>query len=315
MRNFQENVATRALRARGKRDTSTSTDIVSKAVAAALQIGVELPYDIPYGEHRYPGAGKKASNQACAVTRTSDAILMFDHSTQLSAYAFEDNRSDLTRAEVESLKRKVEVSRLQRIAEVERGYDLAADDLNRRIVNLSEAKPDFPYFIEKQIEAFAPLFLQLDEWRVIIPLEYGGKIVNRQAISKDGTKRPYPGARLSGTYAVIARPQQHRRILIATGIATTCTVSMLEPASMAVAAISDGNLLSVAKTFRELYPHDQIVICGDDDRETEKRTGRNSGRLKANEAARAIGGLVVFPEFPPGIPGSDFNDVYCAGCF
>lgn len=52
--------------------------------------------------------------------------------------------------------------------------------------------------------------------------------------------------------------------------------------------------------------------CGDDDRATEARTGTNTGRVKAEAAARAVRGLAVFPE---GLPdgGSDFNDMHRAG--
>jgi fatty-acyl-CoA synthase len=42
------------------------------------------------------------------------------------------------------------------------------------------------------------------------------------------------------------------------------------------------------------------VVCGDDDRATEARTGRNPGREKATEAAKLARGLAVFPELPDG---------------
>ena len=78
---------------------------------------------------------------------------------------------------------------------------------------------------------------------------------------------------------------------------------------MVIAAMNCGNLLPIALTIRDAHPHDAIVIAGDNDRHTEG----NPGRTKANEAARAIGAQVAIPEFPPGVAGTDFNDLYVAG--
>lgn len=49
------------------------------------------------------------------------------------------------------------------------------------------------------------------------------------------------------------------------------------------------------------------MVCGDDDRD-DARTGRNPGREKATAAARAVGGLAVFPEPLP--DGHNFNDLH-----
>jgi len=70
-----------------------------------------------------------------------------------------------------------------------------------------------------------------------------------------------------------------------------------------------GNLAKVAKALRKLHPHALIVVCGDDDRDTEARTGVNGGRVGAERAAQAVGGLAIYPQ---GLPegGSDFNDLH-----
>jgi len=52
-----------------------------------------------------------------------------------------------------------------------------------------------------------------------------------------------------------------------------------------------------------------MVIAGDDDRFTEG----NPGETKAREAAYKVGAQVAMPKFPPGIAGTDFNDLYVAG--
>jgi len=76
-------------------------------------------------------------------------------------------------------------------------------------------------------------------------------------------------------------------------------------------AFDAGNLLPVARAVRRLYPAALLVLCGDDDRATAARTGTNTGRVKADAAARAVGGVAVFPA---GLEGeaSDFNDMHQA---
>jgi putative DNA primase/helicase len=76
-------------------------------------------------------------------------------------------------------------------------------------------------------------------------------------------------------------------------------------------AFDAGNLANVAKALRKLYPAALLVLCGDDDKATEARTGSNPGRLKAEAAARAVRGLAVFPA-PLPENGSDFNDLHQA---
>ena len=76
----------------------------------------------------------------------------------------------------------------------------------------------------------------------------------------------------------------------------------------AVAAFDSGNLLAVATALHERSPDKGIIIAGDDDHKLEN----NPGRVKAIEAAQAVGGLVVFPnstaeQREKGM--TDFNDL------
>ncbi|MDT4822672.1 hypothetical protein FQZ97_558790 [compost metagenome] len=69
-----------------------------------------------------------------------------------------------------------------------------------------------------------------------------------------------------------------------------------------------GNLEPVARALRTKYGElIELVIAGDDDRQTEG----NPGRTAATAAALAVAGLVTFPDWPPGAPPhlSDFNDL------
>jgi phage/plasmid primase-like uncharacterized protein len=83
----------------------------------------------------------------------------------------------------------------------------------------------------------------------------------------------------------------------------------------AIVAFNAGNLLPVAQTYRALNPDRVIYVAGDDDWQRaaeldgQGRPKVNVGRLKAEEAAAAIGGQALFPSFPLGSIGSDWNDL------
>lgn len=101
-------------------------------------------------------------------------------------------------------------------------------------------------------------------------------------------------------------------VLLAEGYATAASLHMATGYPVAV-AFDAGNLLPVARALRVLCPAALLVVCGDDDADTEARTGTNPGRVKAMAAAKSVAskglGLALFPEgLPPG--GSDFNDMH-----
>jgi putative DNA primase/helicase len=75
-----------------------------------------------------------------------------------------------------------------------------------------------------------------------------------------------------------------------------------------LAAVDAGNLQAVTTGARNRWPTADIVVCGDDDRQTEG----NPGATKARAAAIAAGARYALPEWPPAAPLnlSDFNDLY-----
>jgi putative DNA primase/helicase len=119
--------------------------------------------------------------------------------------------------------------------------------------------------------------------------------------------------RKTGLFHLVGTVDGAEALLLAEGYATAASVH--ECAGLPVVVAFDaGNLPHVARALRALYPALPLLVCGDDDAETEARKGKNPGRIKATEAAEAAAlpgapAAAVFPVFAPGQAGKDFNDL------
>jgi putative DNA primase/helicase len=152
---------------------------------------------------------------------------------------------------------------------------------------------------------------------VLVPLRTAdGKLWNVQSIAPAkpaggaAGKLFLKGGRKSGLMHWCGDPESAAVLLICEGYATAASIHEATGRPVAV-AFDAGNLAPVVRALRGRYPATRIVVCGDDDRATAIRTGRNPGREKANEAAKVARGLAVFPE---GLSdgASDWNDLHQA---
>lgn len=77
-----------------------------------------------------------------------------------------------------------------------------------------------------------------------------------------------------------------------------------------VAAFDSGNLLEVAKAYRDADPTRPIILAGDNDHHLPRRDVPlpNVGTEKATAAAEAVAGIVLLPAFLPTEAGTDWND-------
>lgn len=198
-------------------------------------------------------------------------------------------------------KRRVEEIQLKAAEEAERLWAAAADD------------GASPYLQRKGVRPHGVRFTP-DQWLLVPLRDAENKLwsIQRIAPSKpDGggpEKLLLKGGRKAGLWHMLGDPgAAPDLVLIAEGYATAATLHEATGLPVAV-AFDAGNLSPVARALRSKYPLAFIAICGDDDKATEARTGRNGGREKATAAARAVGGVAVFPE---GLAegASDFNDL------
>jgi putative DNA primase/helicase len=142
---------------------------------------------------------------------------------------------------------------------------------------------------------------------LLIPvMDADGQFWGAQSIDDHGRKSFPRGCKMQGGHHVIGSPQNWDQIIITEGYATAATLH--EALNMpVVVAFNSGNLPTVAEAIREKYPNKLLLIAGDNDH--TKSSEKNVGVLKAQEAAKKVGGHVLLPKFENGASGSDWNDL------
>lgn len=240
-------------------------------------------------------------------------------------HGFKFPAADAAQASAPSAEAQAEAQRLaeqkrrQREAEeakYRRRAELAARDAAALWAEASEAGQS-PYLQRKGVGGHGVRFLA--DGTLLVPMrDAEGTLQNLQRIapakpaSGAPEKRFLPGGRKSGLWHELGQVDGAPVLLLAEGYATAATLHEASGWPVAV-AFDAGNLVYVAKALRELHPDLPMLVCGDDDSDTDARTGKNPGRLKAASAARAAhtntgSAGTVFPEgLPPG--GTDFNDL------
>ena len=119
-------------------------------------------------------------------------------------------------------------------------------------------------------------------------------------------------SRKLGLWHWIGDPVGAPALLLAEGYATAA--SLHEATGRPVAVCFDaGNLVHVGRELRRLYPTALLLVCGDDDKATEARRGKNPGRIAAAAAVAAmlVDGALAGAVFPAKLPedAKDFNDL------
>lgn len=170
-----------------------------------------------------------------------------------------------------------------------------ADAAKRAAAIWAASKPGpHPYLLRKGIEAHGTAVFKS---ALIVPVrDATGALTSLQFIAEDGGKKFLTGGRVEGCYFHIGgKPTD--ALCVAEGFATGASIHQATGYPVAV-AFDVGNLEPVALALRRKLPAEvRLIICGDDDRDTETRIGRNPGRIAAHAAARAVGGLVALPSF------------------
>ena len=158
-----------------------------------------------------------------------------------------------------------------------------------------------PYLVRKGVGGHGVRYAA-GGWLLVPVRDASGELWNVQRIAPDkpadGPDKLFlKGGRKSGLWHCIGDPKNAPVILVCEGYATGATLHEATGRPVAV-AFDAGNLASVAQALRKAHPSAYLMICGDDDRETAAKIGRNPGRDTAQAAAERVGvrASAVFPE-------------------
>jgi putative DNA primase/helicase len=189
----------------------------------------------------------------------------------------------------------------------------------------TEVKTDHPYLERKRISPVATLreidvsaaaeilgYLpksggeRLVGRLLVVPVKQGGRLSTLELIDGDKRKTALAGrgSKAGGYWATESLSDAVGTLLIGEGVATVLS-SKEASGHAAIAALSSGNLLAVAKTMREHYPAAELVILAD----LMKTTGAPDPY--AIEAAQSVGGRLAVPDFGTtrDPEATDFNDM------
>lgn len=192
----------------------------------------------------------------------------------------------------------------------------------------TEAKADHPYLSRKRVSSVVTL-REIDAGKatailgyaprsndepltgrlLVVPVKQGDGLSTLELIDESGRKAALAGrgSKVGGYWATQRLPDGDGAgltLLIGEGVATVLSASEAT-GHPAIAALSSGNLLAVAKVMRELYPAAVIAILAD----LVKATGEPD--FHAIEAAKVVAGWTAIPDFggdrAPDM--TDFNDM------
>lgn len=194
----------------------------------------------------------------------------------------------MSSAELAAMHQQMQAMQRAREAEALKVRAAAREKAQRLWARARPATNSHPYLQRKRVQAIGIRCLRD---MLLIPLrDTEGTLHSLQFIGPDGGKRFLTGGLTAGCYCSLGNVQS--RLLICEGYATGATLWQATGDAVAV-AFNAGNLKAVAVALRRKFPSLNIVVCGDNDAQTEG----NPGLRKATEAAMAVGGSWVVPSF------------------
>ena len=276
------------------------------------ELGLDLRGELPVLDgrtHRVPVLAKNGRGLDGAYCLHGDGIPAGWAQNHITGELIKLRATGVVLAPEERERQQRERAERLREAEAERraAYDAAASRC-KGMWDRFGGVTGTPYLEAKGVEAFG---LKQDGLNLIIPVRnVDGEMRGFQAIAPDGQKAFARGVEKKGNFHLIGEDKDlsQGEILLCEGYATGASLHMATDMPVAV-AFDAGNLRSVAEAIRERHPNAAIIICADNDHTREN----NVGVEKAKEAAQAVGGIAVIPEFSReekerGL--TDFNDLH-----
>lgn len=248
--------------------------------------------------------------------KVSIATLLYE--AQQNGYQLQSGQRMSEEQAAERARVREETRKQSEAEERRRHADAAA--LATRIWDSAQDCTEHPYLTRKGVPAHGlrvgtwPLYKRTGEHYdtarnvLLIPIrDAKGHVTTLQGIFDEipygyDTEKTYlRDGKKSGSFHVIGTPGD--TIALAEGYATAATIHALTGWCVVV-CFDRTNLKPVAEQFRKANPTALLIVCADNDSQTEG----NPGVADAQKAALAVNGRVIIPEFN-GARGTDFNDL------
>ncbi|MBB2930141.1 TOPRIM and DUF927 domain-containing protein [Paraburkholderia silvatlantica] len=294
---------------------------------ACDEIGVRFP-GVPSrpGEWHRADVGEHANGKSDASIKVfagGAGGIVKNWQTDEIRVVFADDGRALSPDERAERKHRLDEARREAEAERERRAKDAAATAFAIWNKATPARDDHPYLARKLVRAVETLH-EIDvkglksvagyapksdgeplQGRVLVAPVYTGakldKLSTIELIDETGRKSALAGGvKSGGAWAVAPVPAEAASIVIAEGVATACSIHEAT-GWPTVAALSAGNLAAVAKAVHAKHRGASIIVAGD----------LGNGQEAAGNAARAVGGIAVFPDFGADSADgqTDFNDL------
>ncbi|SMP42430.1 putative DNA primase/helicase [Desulfonatronum zhilinae] len=253
--------------------------------------------------HRCPVENKPGAKDGAYILHLDAPCSGYfcNHRTGESGTWTASNTEGMSQADRDRIRQRIDAARAEAQRQREADQQAAAERARTRYDRARPASPDHPYLIKKGIKPL-PGLRQSGNLLIVPIMDEAGKIVSLQYISPDGQKRFLKGGKTGGGLFAI---KGSGTLAVGEGLATNATIHEAKGWTVLV-AFNAGNLRRVAEIARKRYPDRRIIICADNDTETQGNPGLNA----AQDAARAVSGLLAVPDM--GGRPCDWNDYHQA---
>lgn len=254
---------------------------------------------------RVPAIGKGADNESGAYLCSDDCVHLKRHVTGWSYTVFADR---------ETLHGKqVNEEHIRRLAEQQQAAFRKKRKASKEAAELALAKwmtssghGIHPCIQRKGLSGLHNARIDCITRALLIPMWVPNDgLVNLQRIFHDGKKRFMKDCRVKGAYSVIGELNNtSTRVIVCEGWATGATLAERFTLPIVV-AFNTGNLKPACESIAEIFPHAELVVAADDDRQTPG----NPGRKYAKADAKAVGAKVLLPKLCMCCTCTDHNDM------
>jgi len=271
--------------------------------------GLEPPSVIePNKIHRFPGIGKGPNNTSawCICYSSGFSGHFGDWSTDLSEKWTANKGKHYSATNNVLIDREIKQSLILQKTDIKLKRENAAKKARNIWQSAYAAPNNHQYLMRKNIQ---PYGAKLYGKNLILPIiNLSKQMTSLQFIYPNGRKMLLTGGQKQGCFIPVTNNILHvERAIICEGWSTGCSIAESAPNSLVISAIDASNLKSIAMAARNHWPNIELIIAGDDDRNTPG----NPGATKAKEAAIAANALLSMPQWPKDAPNSltDFNDL------